>query len=273
MLSEIKRLDKHLKTKAINDIFLKSFNHIITLIREQFDFSENILDLNINNELIKNIVFLQFTKCLKDMNNDFDKAKKNSIVNNAYDDAISFCNKVLYKGRGANSNPNKDKMRIENNFFESPIKIGFEEIYVEILNFVKTDFKDISLEWKIIKNLRGDVANLHIKELKIDKKNFADAMKNVKEFLNNYKDILFAGLISELQYEYCIFKAENTKWISYQDNLFPISLTKRISTEEKIQNYFLKVEDLTDNIAHLNDAELDDSIDSKEYMINNKVIY
>jgi hypothetical protein len=274
MLTEIQLLDKHLKTKAIDETFLNNFYDLIVFIREQFDFSENILDLNINNELIKNIVFLQFTKCLKDMNNETDKSKKNSVVNNAYDDAIYFCNKVLLKGRDAGSNLHKDKKRNENNFFEAPIKNGLEEINVKIINSVKKQLENISLEGKILKNITGEATNLNIKELKVDLKNIEDAKKNVKEFISNYKDGIFVGLTAELQYEYCIFKAENNKWINYQDNFYPISLTKRVWTEEKIQNYLLKIEDLTENLPKLKDAELNDSIDSKEYMIiNNKVKY
>jgi len=246
---------------------------MIVFIKEQFDFSENILDLNINNELIKNIVFLQFTKCLKDMNNETDKSKKNSVVNNAYDDAIYFCNKVLLKGRDAGSNLHRDKKRNENNFFEAPIKNGLEEIHVKIINSVKKQLENISLEGKMLKNLRGESTNFNIKELKVDLKNIEDAKNNLKEFISNYKDGIFGGLIAELQYEYCIFKAENTKWINYQDNFYPISLAKRVSTEEKIQNYLLKIEDLTDNLPKLKDAELNDSIDSNDYMINNKVKY
>jgi len=281
ILSKIKELDIYLKTKVINQLFLKNCNDLIIEIHEQFDFSDNILDLNINNELIKNIIFIKFTKCLKDTEIESDRQKKNSIVNKDYDDAVCFCKKVLSIGRDNNisnsssSNLNKDKKRTErnvNNFFEiTTTKKGFEEIYVEILKIIKKDFKDTSLDGNRVKKLRGEKTNLTIKDLKVDEKNFQDAIKNVKEFLINYKNVLFAELTAELQYEYCIFQAENTKWISYQDNLYPISLTKRIFTEEKIQHHFFKVEDLVDNIANLNDAELNDSIDSKEYLINKEV--
>lgn len=273
LLSEIKFLYNYLKRNSIDNEFLERFYLLLNKLRDQFDFAEHILELNINNELIKNIIFLQFTKCLHNENSEKDKLKRNNIVNNAYDDAIYFCNKVLTKRKTGFANIKiKKKSHNKKDFFEDPIKEGYEDIYVEIITLIKNGFKDVIIEEKLLKNIRRDATNYSIGELKVNNSNCKEIMKNIHGFLNNYKDVQFASLIAELQYEYCIFKAENTKWINYQENMYPISLNKRLPTEEKIKWHFIRIEDIAPNLAKFNQIECNENNNSDDELIQNKVL-
>ncbi len=252
------------------------------LIREQYDLSEKILDININNDLIKDIIYLQFTKCLFNINDENYKSKKHNIVNNAYDDAFYICNKVLAKKRvNNNSIILSDKKNLKkinlNSFFESPFKKDFTEIYCEIILLLIKDYSNVSIDEKILKKIQIDSTNISVKDLEVNQNNCEEGLKFVKEFLQNYKNFIFANLIGDLQYEYCIFKAENTKMIKYQENIYPISFTKRIPTEEKIKNHFIKMDEMaSDNTSYQNkyngkECDMNDSFDSMDYMINKEV--
>lgn len=238
-----------------------------------FDLSEAIKDLNSDNELIRDLIFIRFMNKMREINTQTHKSLKYEYINNAYEDSVFYCNKVLNKKK-ASVNLNFEKNKSSSVFFANKLNslIRDKKITIEILKSLKKKFQNCILDYKVLKKIRRNVNNINLADLNITPETYDNVINIFKDFLTDYKDYIFMNLLKDLQYEYCIFKAENTKLINYQDNLYPISLTKRISTEEKIKNHFTKIDDIRNISDLLRTNDLNESYDSQEYLINKVII-
>jgi len=271
VLDKIKELDIHLKSKPIDEIFMVKLKILIEALldTETFDISENIEDLNIDNELIKNICFIKFLNRIEEIKLKEDKNDRDKYTNEAYEDEIFFCNKVLNKKKSKNNSESKGSQK---NFFDQ-VDLKNPHVIKDILNLIKKRLEANPLDYKSLKGFRKDIKKINLpKDIVVNNKNKEELKNEINTFksaltkyLGDSKDIYFLKLMRDLQYEYCIFKVENKNLVSYN-----CSSLDKSNTEEGIRKYILNKNDHLSNSSNKDYLKnLDDLNEEEDHLLEN----
>jgi hypothetical protein len=215
-------------------------------------------DLYIDNELIKNISLIKFHTKIEEIKG-FNE-KENKEMNEAYENEIFICNKILNNKKTNNNSEIKGTQT--NSFFGEN-----SDVFTDVLNLIKKKLEENPLDFKILKGYRKDLKEIELPKYILS--NNSDPMEKnkfrriIEKYLKDCKESAFLKLMRDLQYEYCIFKAKNQNLISYNN----LSLDKSNSEERLRKNYFNQNDHFFDNSDNMYDEE-EQLIDKVKLFIN-----